>query len=215
MEITSIVLARAIYIFELGSLDPFGRMSASESILTLRERYGFVSSPKTPGDVNLEKGAEFSSGRMGDIVIDKLTLFPNGIMVDTRSSTDESEKVASDILEKARQDLASTVRISRKHYVSQLTFRSEMHLASLNPVLKSIAERVSKSLSDDLLQPILMEPTSIKIFTDLTQVRVTPGYFSIERRDDTPFFDNVYFASAPLRTGVHVELVEEFEKALL
>jgi hypothetical protein len=215
MEVVSILVARAIFMFELDSLNPVGRKTPAENHQLLQTRYGFVNYPKSAADVTADKGAEFFSGRMGDIAIEKVTLFHNGIVVDTRSSTENSESVLLDILDQAQQILASKVIVTRKQFVSQFSFKSAMRFDNLNPVLTKIAKVVSEELSRGLRQPCIVEPSAVKVTTDLTQIRVSPALFTIERREETPFFENTYFASAPLRTGLHMELVEEFEKSIL
>ena len=135
MEVTHIILARSIFLFELASLNPVGRKTAAENNQQLQARYGFAGYPQSLSEITGDKGAEFLSGRMGNIAIDKVTLYHNGIVVDTRSSTEDSEKVAIDILEEAQRVLDSKVTVTRKQFVSQFVFRSEMKLEKLSPVL--------------------------------------------------------------------------------
>jgi hypothetical protein len=56
--------------------------------------------------------------------------------------------------------------------------------------------------------------SNVVVSADLSQSRLTPGGFKIERRADAPFKAKAYFSSAPLRTSVHLELLHEFEDAL-
>lgn len=215
MELLSIILARAIYLLEVDSLDPFGKQTDAESAATLKDRYSFARFPESIAEITVEKGAEFSSGRLGGIAIDKLVLYPSGIMVDTRSSTDDAEKVAQDLIDAARDLLGARVTVERKHLVSQFTFRSQMRLGKMNAVLDEIAEHIEKSLSLSLKQPFKVETTGVVVNVDLTQSRIVPAKFTIERRAEAPFAENIYFASAPLNTGLHLELVERFEKSIL
>jgi len=152
MELLSVVLARSALLFEVDSLDPFGRLSAVEALAQIKERYGFAIVPQKPGESTTEKGAEFLSGRMGDTVIDRLTLFHNGIVVDTRSSTEESEKIADDFVGKARDILGSRVRVERRHLASQITFRSQLVLSRMNPVIEEICEEIQRTVGAGLKQ---------------------------------------------------------------
>lgn len=215
MELLSITLARAALLFEVDSLDPFGKMSAAESVIQIRDRYGFAFTPERSKQTAPDKGAEFSSGRMGETVIDKLTLFSNGIVVDTRSSTDAAEAVAADIMSAAKDLLGSKVVVERRYVVSQVTFRSNMKLATINAVLDEICSEVERYLSANLRQQFVAEPTAILINTDTTQTQFSPAKFTIERRAEAPFFENIYFSSAPLPTSLHLALVEKFEKSIL
>ena len=215
MELVSVILARSALLLEVDSLDPFGRRSASEAIKEIQDRYSFVLAPQGLVDINSEKGAEFSSGRWQDIVIDRLTLFRGGIVVDTRSSTQNSDRVAEDLVEASKELLGSTAQISRRHVVSQFTFRSQMVLQSMNPVLTEISEKIMEVVSASMGQPFVAEPTGIIVHTDTTQTKFAPAKFTIERRADIPFFENIYFSSAPLATATHINLVERFEASIL
>jgi hypothetical protein len=63
--------------------------------------------------------------------------------------------------------------------------------------------------------PFIFEPTAILINADLSQAKIGPAIFSVERRADIPFSENIYFSSAPLRTSEHLDVVKEFEASLL
>ena len=94
-------------------------------------RYGFAIPPNDLGDAATDKGAAYLYGRMDDIVIDKLTLYHNGFVVDTRRTTHDSESIAQNILMVARELLGSKAVVNRKHFVSQVVFASDMRLSRL------------------------------------------------------------------------------------
>jgi hypothetical protein len=89
-----------------------------------------------------------------------------------------------------------------------------MRLGKMNPLLDEISDVMEEALSRGLKQPFRVEPTGVIVYVDATQVRITPGKFTIERRAEVPFSENIYFSSAPLGTSLHLELVERFEKSL-
>jgi hypothetical protein len=215
MELLSIVTARSIFLFEVDSLDPFGRRSAAETVTELRNRYKFAFAPDSLNNLDNNKGAEFGSGRLGDIVIDKLTLFSNGIVVDTRSSTENAESVANDLLEVSRELLGSKAIVGRKHFVSQITFKSKMQMSRMNPILAEISQQIKLSLGSSMHQEYVVDIASVTVQVDETQAKIAPAKFTIARRADAAFFEDIYFASAPLRTPLHLELVEKFEASLL
>jgi hypothetical protein len=90
-----------------------------------------------------------------------------------------------------------------------------MHLSQVNPVLAEIAEAIENSLAENLKQHYVVDTTTIAVYVDTTKVNITPAKFTIERRADAPFADELYFSSAPLHTDVHLDLVEKFERSLL
>ncbi len=181
----------------------------------LKTRYSFNKVPQTLSEMDFQKGAECIDGRFGNVVIDKVTIYPKGIVVDTRSSTDDAERVLEDILNWTRESLGATVQANRQHFVSQIVFHSAMHMAVLNPVLQRVADELTANVSRDLKHTFTVEPTAILFNVDTSQIKVAPAQFSIERRAEEPFSENTYFSNAPLRTADHLQLVKEFEASLL
>ena len=64
-------------------------------------------------------------------------------------------------------------------------------------------------------QRVTYEPTAILFNLDQSLTKLTPGAFSIERRADVPFPDKKYFSNAPLATQEHIQVLKDFERALL
>lgn len=215
MELTAITLARAVALIEVQTWDPFGKATTLEAIQRLTEKYTFGVVPQKFSEIDFQKGVELLGGRFGNIVVDRLSIFVNGIMVDTRSSTEDAEKVVTDLLDLAKILLGAVVRPQRINFTSQVVFRSNMRLGLLNPILEAAAERISSDVSSDMKHPYRFEPTAVIINADLSQAKIAPAVFSIERRANIPFEENTYFSNAPLRTAEHLGLLEQIEKVLL
>ncbi len=214
MNLTSIVLARVVAFLEVEALDPFGRTSTPDALANLASRFSFAKVPQTLAEMDFQKGIELSAGKLDEINIDRLAIYTNGLMIDTRSSTEDSEMVLSEILKFAKEAFGATVNPGRKNFVSQIVFTSDMSIALLNPILAPIAAKVSEFVSGELKQRVDYEPTAVVIAPDFSQLRLQPVNFSVERRAERPFFENTYFSTAPLRTAQHIELVKEFEGAI-
>src|SRR5260221_13676520 len=103
MELLGIALARVVSFLEAPSADPTGRTSMPDGIANVAARYSFLKAPQTLEEMNFEKGIEFAVGKLGGINIDKMTLFGNGIVVDTRSSTKDCAAVVQDFLDFVHQ----------------------------------------------------------------------------------------------------------------
>src|SRR5437588_532356 len=93
----------------------------------LQERYEFVRVPSTPQEVLLPPEGPtpmlFEHGRMmlpkgGQIVINDLRVYRNGVAVSTQTSTDDSDLVLSDVLEFASAIVAPTS--DERGYVNQM-----------------------------------------------------------------------------------------------
>ncbi len=100
---------------------------------------------------------------MGDINIDKLSVFSNGIVIETRSSTSDCNKVLEDVLEFAEETLGAQIRPSRRNYISQIVFSSELRLPELNPVLARVSNAIQSRVRADMRHPFVFETTGITI----------------------------------------------------
>jgi hypothetical protein len=214
MELIAISLARFVAFLELQSFDPRGQSTTREAIELFRNRYTFGKVPEKPEELDFQKGVEFIDGKMGSIVIDKLVLYTNGVAIDTRSSTDNSERVLQDILDEVKRVSRAVMLPTRRMYVSNLIFRSQMRFSSLHRVVQPLGDSISSALSECFGQPVSIDLGGIYISADSSQTKLTPSHFTIERRADTPFSANVYFSAAPLKTDLHIALIEKFESAL-
>jgi len=214
MELVAIQLARVAAFLEILSLDPKGQSTAPEGINGLANRYAFSKIPQSTAEFDFQKGALFAAGRFKNIAIEQIILFHNGVVVDIRSSTDDCLLVLQDLLDNARNISGAKVAPTKKHFVSQIAFRSELKLSLLHPMLQPIADRLGKQTSADLNHPLVFEPTAILTGPDASQIKLAPSIFSIERRVDAAFRENAYFSGAPLTTSENFKLIEEIEAAL-
>lgn len=213
MDIIAINLARVVSFMEVQALDPFGKRLDVEAFKELGQRYSFAKVPEEFADLDITKGINFISGECQGVKVDKLTLYQNGLVVDTRSSTDDSQKVIDDLVGLAHELLGAKVDVGRRLFVSQVVFHSNIRMALLNPILQRIIDRLTDSVSAAMNHEYTFD-ASVVVNAELWQAKITPGVFSIERRADSPFKENTYFSNAPLRTSEHIEILQEFELAL-
>jgi len=214
MDLKAIMLARVVTLFELQTLDPTGRASVTETLKQITNRYSFTKTPQTFAEIDFQKGVELVEGKLDQIGIDRLTIFSNGMSVDTRSSTEDSEKVLKDFLAFMHANYGASVQIHRQFFVSQIVFRSDAHLSLLNPILEPLAEQIGASVSKDMQHPFLFEPSGLIVAPDVSQTKLSPGVFSLERRAEMPFSEKMYFSNAPLRTAEHFRILEKLEMSL-
>jgi hypothetical protein len=99
-------------------------------------------------------------------------------------------------------------------HLSHIIFRSGLKLGSLNSALLAIAAEIAKSISEDYKEKVHVEPSLISFGADVSQIKLTPAPFTIDRRAGVPFSEGMYFSSAPLRTHFHLQLIERFERLL-
>jgi hypothetical protein len=214
MDLIAITLARVVSFMDVQALDPFGKTLDIEAFKELGRRYSFAKVPENFAELDMQKGINFISGACDGIKVDKLTLYQNGLVVDTRSSTNDCQAVVDNIIDFAHEMFGAKVKVGRRLFVSQLVFQSDVKMAFLNPVIQRIIDRITESVSKEMNYSYSFD-ASLLINAELWQAKVTPGVFSIERRADTPFAENMYFSSAPLRTEDHLNVLREFESELL
>lgn len=88
-------------------------------------------------------------------------------------------------------------------------------LAMHPPIIKDIADLLTQRTSDDLKHVFTFQPTALLINADLSQTKIPPSVFSVERLAEHPFSEQLYFSSAPLRTDEHLTVLQQFEAAFL
>jgi hypothetical protein len=218
MEITAVLLARVVAFIEVQELNPKGKAYYPDITAALVKKFNFQVYPTKPEDLDETKGVRFAGGKFAEGTVDQVQIFTHGLILDTRLSTDVSEKLLYDTLVWAKSELGlhfDERMIKRKGYGSQLTFESEMKMSKLNPVVGNISEAISSKLSVAMGQVVKYEPTALLFNLDQSVTKLMPGVFSIERRAEIPFSDKKYFSNAPLGTQDHIDLLKSFETYLL
>ena len=214
MELIAIALARVVAFLEVQGLDPIGKASFPAALKSVADRYCFLKTPQSLADIDFAKGVEFGVGKLGEINIDKMTIYGNGLFVDTRSSTDDADRVLEDFLGFVTRQFGASVKPSRRNLVSHIIFRSSLRLALLNPLLEPFAARFTSVVSRELGQPVQYETTAFVLGPDFSQIKLEPIPFTLERRVQVPFSDNAYFSSAPVHTKEHLEILRDIEASL-
>jgi hypothetical protein len=217
MQLASVLLARAVAWVESHDLNPRGKVYYPAITEALVKRYGFAKFPVKPEDYDESKGISFVYGKDGDSIIEQVQIYTNGIVLETRSSTEDSRRLLERALEWAAKEIGLAYvpgMIKRWQYYSQLVFTSPLNLTASSPAFSNLAENINKSLRDLMGEDFRYETTSAQFNFDLLTRKNPLGAFSIQRRENIPFSDNKYFSDAPLSTETHIRLLEQFEKDL-
>jgi hypothetical protein len=226
-------LARSIWLFDIRDLNPKGKDILGDLVSWIKEAYDFAVAPDpdnpvpngapsmpaaTPQKVSdtvpglvFHRGS-FEAEKEVYISIHSLTIYDDGIVVDAASSTEDGDRFAADLLNRATQDFAlaydgDTVR--RRIYLSELIVRSDMDLALLNPVLSRFADRISES-SHTLPRVVPFVPGGISFWSEADDAGKQRA-FRIERQAGRALSENRYFSDAPMQTKSHFAALEEFE----
>jgi hypothetical protein len=218
MELQQVALARLVQTFRAsgGTLGYFPELAEK-----LAKEYGFVGLPRPEQFLpNVETGAEFQHGRAligtKTVVIDKLTVFRDGIVIDTSSSTDDCDLLLVHLLRWAETASVNIELTGPRTYVSQVIVRLESALDILSSVSALVSDRIGSLLPQYGINAPKYALNAINwLFDQIERTTGTkPGPFVIERRADTPFVENLYFSQAPLKTRDHLALITAIETQL-
>jgi hypothetical protein len=219
MELLAVRTARFIAYLNAEELNPKGRPLAHDFFTKFVERYQFIKKPTTAEEIldPQNKGVVFEQGKLGDVGINKVTLFDTAIAIDTSATSDASEEIFYDMLKWGAETFQLSNRpglVTRTSYVSELVFQSEINLDLINPLFQSLSNKVTAFVASYIGQSQPFELTGITLSFDPTQSKQLWTPFQVFRLAETPFSEGKYYSGAPLKTSDHIELIGELEAAL-
>ncbi len=216
MELLGVRTARLLTFFPTDEINPRGRSLIHEVIPAFVERYKFLKYPQKFEDFDETKGIRFDSGVWNDLEV-TIVLYNNGVMVDTRSSTDDSERILEDALTWAADTFGLVYKpdmLTRKAYLSELDLKCQTPLDALNPKLEAFVNKLSHLVGQQTGHTFDYKAAALWLNFDTAFNKGPGGAFRVERLVDIPFSENKYYSSAPLPTNTHLEFLEEFEAIL-
>jgi hypothetical protein len=230
MERVAILQAQTIRAVQVRGI--FGYLP--EAVQALVKQYQFVGYPRESelsglivppsGDPNLAaKPATFTQGRARiankDVVIDSLQIYQNGLIVSTRTGTDDSDAIVADVLRWSGDYFKVTydeLKPSAGHG-SQLEFKFVRSLPELMPTLRTVGRKIADSIEKDFwgFEPPY-QAIGVNFYFDRNKFpAIAPGVVKIDYRASQPFEKNIYWSEAPLSTTNHEAVLVEFEQACL
>lgn len=219
MELLAVRTARLIAYLNAEELNPSGRPIAHDFFNAFVERYRFIKRPTTADEIldTQNKGISFEQGKLDDVGINKVVLFDWGVVVETSTSTDASETILHDMLNWGAESFGLSNRpslITRRNYVSELVFSSEMLLPIISPKLRTLGAKITALVSGYLGDSLPFETVGVTLAFDSTQSKQLFTPFQIQRLAETPFSEKKYYSGAPLKTSDHIQLLNELEATL-
>src|SRR5262249_25958385 len=155
--------------------------------------------------------------KLGGINITNVNLYNAGTVIETGSSTRDCELIHDDLVHWAMELVGLELQPGpdRRFFVSELQFQSELRMDALSQAFTNLSSRISGAVSQYGRQQFNCEPVAIVAMPDLSNIKLGPTAFRIDRLAGVPFEDKKYYSSAPLHTEEHISLLEEFEKYLV
>ena len=219
MKINAIPSARSIWLVPQAFLNPRG-IDTRPALDEIKSRYKFLTSPMDnlpapPGTAPAKGEPKFEGGsfigKNGPIQIASLAIHNDGVVVDTKSSTDDSDAFLEDLTafmtEKFGLPKSSDLPINRV-YASEIFFSYEKTPVILNPKLSAFIDLVSSVIGNEKTGAPAF--SGFQLFTD--QTRANPARFSVDREVNTPIGANRYYSFAPTTTAIHIKLLGALEE---
>lgn len=236
MKIVHVKLARSIWLFDIRDLNPKGKDLLGDLVSWIKDTYNFSVAPdpdnpvpnpptataqapqtapvQAPGGLVFERG-NFQTQEEFFVAITRLTVYDDGIVVDTTSSTDDADRFAEHLLKSAVGEFKVAFEpemVRRRLYLSELILRSEMALESLHPALATFATKLPSSIASGQTLPFGVGTLS---FWSEPNDAGLHRVFSIERQLGRTLSAHRFYSQAPLQTHVHFGLLQEFERLVL
>ena len=214
MELLSVIRARSIWSVDLLELNPYGKKVDAELLTWLQGKYGFSKVPSSATDLDETRALAFLNGGFPSsekvIIAFDLKIYSDGLVVDSRSSTEENDRFIDEMLCQVAKEIGLVYNpklIQKKLYRSELNLRSKSDLVHLNPKLKALTKKISLLLNRDFDFSVIGFWSEQKPSEPTTQ-------FRFERRLNTAFSEDRYYSTAPLQTQDHLALLRDLEDIL-
>lgn len=217
MNLLSINLARSIWLGPTIDFNPRGIRIDHSLFPYLIETYKFKKYPLPTETPDMTKGILFEDGAF---TIEQenypvgitFTIFNDGLVADTRSSTIHSDAFLENVLIQASEifKISNFQTILReKVYISQVFVSTDKSIELLNPKLNQISKYLSKKLGKDNI----FQLGGLHFWHDQKD-KNPKAPFTFERTVNVPFSENRYYSAAPLQTEDHLELLDKLESIL-
>ena len=205
MRLAKVQLARSIWLFDTAELNPHG--ISVESLKNMVEGFGF----KWPKPEEIASGkAELKNGKFvfdGNTIDVNLDIHADGLVADTRHSTEASDEFLSKFIVAVSRDLGVqySPQMARKRiYRSEMiVYAEDFKLVRVCEKLDAFARELSASIKST-------QELSAVVYGESTKV----NNFSFERRINESFELNRFYSSALLPTEEHLRMLERFEAIL-
>lgn len=216
MDIANVQRARSIWLFDTNDLNPRGKDIGTDLLDWLKDAYEFSKFPANAGDFEADtKGLLFSGGsfqvREEIFITVELRLYNDGLVADTRSSTEDTDLFLVDVLESAAKEFSMPYKpeiIRKKMYLSELIVRTNKKLlGATNPKLAEFAGKIAVATGDK-------SPVELAGIGFWSEVNPAASAFRFERKWGAEFSENRYYSRAPLPTAKHQEILNELETIL-
>jgi hypothetical protein len=218
MQVKAILLARAIALFDIGELNPGGKIFMLNVIGELVQRFQFQQFPRTPEQFDEQKGIEFLDGHWNGVNVSKLVIYFNGILLQTESSTADSQRIIDEALRWASEKFGLRYEpsmINSWKFLNTFSFTTDVPILEAHKAVSKLANGVSRAMGDIVKDELPYSAIRLDIDFDRYDRQTPLALLTIQRKVDASFSSNRYLTEGPLPTDIHIKLLEEFESDVL
>ena len=218
MKFRQTILARTVrQVVAIGDGSP-----RIDGVHKLTDKYKFLKAPEFFQEVFPQNPLQPITFQAGKITIDKrevgivqIQFVQNMIVVDTQTSTDDSDWIVDDFISTANTEHPESITpTGPAHYVSQIELSLEKP-PDLAPQLEDAAKTIDRFLAGygETVPKFALWGTTLNIDGHELGV-LAPAFFALERRVGFPFPAKVFFSQAPLRTKDHLAVLEKLDSII-
>lgn len=209
MEIARVQLARSIWLFDTGDLNPQGAQIFPDLFLKAIERYGFRRYPKPEEFLEAGKSRKFEDGSFmyeGRKFSVSVELWGDGLIADTQHSTDASDAFLADLIQWMGVYLGVKYPSSmtrKRAYRSELIVYSSRQLAGLCASLNALSDAIHELAGEPVEAAGLIYSSEQK-----------RAFFTFDRRVGEEFEANKFYTAAMTKTAVHIQILQRLGEVL-
>lgn len=217
MKLSEAALAQVVILGDTSLPQTSRKMHQIDAAQAIQSRYKFLQIPKTVDEFNINNGVSFFGGSFNNHPIDKLVIYTNGVLCESRLSTEDLEPFADDLLAWAMKETGIDVpHNGARAYLSNIEIESKIELDEKFEKFAALGKIISAILCSYGQSPKDFTFSKLALHCDLTDVPVPKASnFTFERRDGLPYGDHRYFSSSPLRTKDQLAILNELEALLI
>lgn len=217
MRLLNVLKAQSRWLFPVEDINPDG-LDWAPLLEGIKRRYSFQGFPLTPDQQTLSKGIRFTGGSLvlkdeRPIAIENISIFRDGVVVETRRTTAVTDAVIDDLLFVVLKDHGFRFEpemLRAKRYLSQLVVTSTIELGNVSDKLRQFETFLSQvsGAGWNFKAAGMAFNTDPENPEDALQ-------FRFERRAGSRFEERRYFTEAPFATDQHQAAITEMERILV
>jgi hypothetical protein len=217
MKLLSVRAAKSILLIATEFLNPRGK-DLLPIIAGIVERYHFVKAPQSsdlaaqPLELKFEGGSFLD--RDGQSLQVNASIFSDGVIAETRDSTDASDRFLDDALnwlsEAYELPLYKSLGTHERLYSSEVVAELSLPHSIFSDKFSNFIRRLQHGVSNNPGVP--MDFYALNFGPDPSATKRV-AQFRVERLVGSPFRKREYYSAAPIPTNEHLELLIAMEEA--